>query len=176
MCRIAIGRTRPRPAPEATANAISWKGSPAPATPTTLTFRLTVQGPGGPKTTDEVVTVAAIAPPRANAGPPQTVLAGSTVTLDGSATSISGKVVAVGMLSTVSSSGTASDPVTIGLAAGAPTLFAGSDAQVAIILAQVSDAVTVPTSAVEGGQAAANAAIDATDPGSILDDVPTPAG
>ena len=33
-----------------------------------------------------------------------------------------------------------------------------------------------PTSAVEGGQAAANAAIDATDPGSILDDVPTPAG
>ena len=56
----------------------------APTTATTLTFRLTVQGPGGPQTTDEVVTVAAIAPPRANAGPPQTVLAGSTVTLDGS--------------------------------------------------------------------------------------------
>ncbi|HST65815.1 MAG TPA: hypothetical protein VLM05_11560, partial [Mycobacteriales bacterium] len=56
----------------------------APATTTTLTFRLTVQGPGGPKTTDEVVSVAAIAPPRANAGPPQSVLAGSTVTLDGS--------------------------------------------------------------------------------------------
>ena len=33
-----------------------------------------------------------------------------------------------------------------------------------------------PTSAVEGEGAAANAAIDATDPGSILDDVPTPAG
>jgi trigger factor len=33
-----------------------------------------------------------------------------------------------------------------------------------------------PSSAVEGEQAAANAAIDATDPGSILDDVPTPAG
>ena len=48
----------------------------APATATTLTFRLTVQGPGGPKTTDEVVTVASIAPPRANAGPPQSVLAG----------------------------------------------------------------------------------------------------
>jgi hypothetical protein len=57
----------------------------APATTTTLTFRLTVQGPGGPKTTDEVVSVAAIAPPRANAGPAQSVLAGSTVTLDGSA-------------------------------------------------------------------------------------------
>jgi hypothetical protein len=56
----------------------------APATTTTLTFRLTVQGPGGPVMTDEVVTVAAIAPPRANAGPPQSVLAGSTVTLDGS--------------------------------------------------------------------------------------------
>jgi hypothetical protein len=56
----------------------------APATATTLTFRLTVQGPGGPKTTDEVVTVAAIAPPRANAGQPQTVVVGSTVTLDGS--------------------------------------------------------------------------------------------
>jgi len=56
----------------------------APATATTLTFRLTVQGPGGPVTTDEVVTVAAIAPPRANAGSPQSVLAGSTVTLDGS--------------------------------------------------------------------------------------------
>ena len=56
----------------------------APATATTLTFRLTVQGPSGPKTTDEVVTVAAIAPPRANAGNPQSVLAGATVTLDGS--------------------------------------------------------------------------------------------
>jgi HlyD family secretion protein len=76
------------------------------------------------------------------------------VTLDGSATSISGQVVAVGMLSTVSSAGPATDPVTIGLAPGAPTLFAGSDAQVAIILDQVSDAVTVPTSAVEGTGAA----------------------
>ena len=33
-----------------------------------------------------------------------------------------------------------------------------------------------PTSAVEGEQAAANAAIDATDPGSILEDVPAAAG
>ncbi|HEV8402827.1 MAG TPA: trigger factor [Candidatus Limnocylindrales bacterium] len=31
-------------------------------------------------------------------------------------------------------------------------------------------------SAIEGGQATANAAVDATDPGSILDDVPAPAG
>jgi hypothetical protein len=74
----------------------------------------------------------------------------ATVTLDGSATPINGEVVAVGMLSTTSSTGTASYPVTIGLAAGTPTLFAGSDAQVAITLAKVSDAITVPTSALEG--------------------------
>jgi HlyD family secretion protein len=78
----------------------------------------------------------------------------ATVTLDGSATPINGQVVAIGMLSSTSSTGTASYPVTIGLAAGAPTLFAGSDAQVAITLAKVSDAITVPTSAVEGSGAA----------------------
>ena len=33
-----------------------------------------------------------------------------------------------------------------------------------------------PESAVDGGQAAANAAIDATDPGAILEDVPAAAG
>lgn len=58
------------------------------------------------------------------------------------------------MLSSTSSAGSASYPVTISLAAGAPTLFAGSDAQVAITLADVGDAVTVPTSAVEGSGAA----------------------
>ncbi len=74
----------------------------------------------------------------------------ATITLDGSATPINGRVDSIGMLSSTSSSGSASYPVTIGLAAGTPTLFAGSDAQVSITLANVSDAVTVPTSAVEG--------------------------
>ena len=74
----------------------------------------------------------------------------ATITLDGSATPINGRVDSIGMLSTTSSTGSASYPVTIGLAAGEPTLFAGSDAQVAITLAQVGNAVTVPTSAVEG--------------------------
>jgi hypothetical protein len=74
----------------------------------------------------------------------------ATITLDGSATPINGQVVAIGILSSTSSTGSASYPVTIGLAAGSPTLFAGSDAQVAITLAKVSDAISVPTSAVEG--------------------------
>jgi HlyD family secretion protein len=78
----------------------------------------------------------------------------ATLTLDGSATPISGRVVSIGMLSTTASSGSASYPVTIGLTSAAPTLFAGSDAEVAITLAKVSDAITVPTSAVEGAGAA----------------------
>jgi trimeric autotransporter adhesin len=78
----------------------------------------------------------------------------ATITLDGSATPINGEVTSIGMLSSSSTTGSASYPVTIGLASGAPTLFAGSDAQVAITLAKVGDAVTVPTSAVEGSGAA----------------------
>ncbi len=78
---------RVRPGPSGSVRNRSARNAADPVTaqaPATLTFRLTVQGPGGPKTTDEVVTVASIAPPRANAGPAQSVLAGSTVTLDGS--------------------------------------------------------------------------------------------
>ena len=100
-----------------------------------------IEGPGGQEAT---TTVSVTDVSKVRVGQP------ATVTLDGSATSISGEVVAIGMLSTTSSTGSASFPVTIGLAADAPTLFAGSDAEVAITLAKVNDAITVPTSAVQG--------------------------
>jgi len=105
------------------------------------TANFVIEGAGGQEAT---TTVTSTNVGKIRVGQP------ATVTLDGSATSISGEVVAIGMLAATSSTGNASYPVTIGLAAGAPTLFAGSDAQVAITLATVDDAVTVPTSAVEG--------------------------
>jgi HlyD family secretion protein len=100
-----------------------------------------IEGPGGLEAT---TTVSIPDVSEVRVGQP------ATVTLDGSATSISGEVVSIGMLSTTSSTGSASFPVTIGLAVDAPTVFAGSDAQVAITLAQVNDAIAVPTSAVQG--------------------------
>jgi HlyD family secretion protein len=104
-----------------------------------------IEGPGGQEATT-TVSVSDVGELRV--GQP------ATVTMDGSATPISGEVVAIGILGTTSSAGTASFPVTIGLAAGAPTLFAGSDAQVAITLAKVTDTIAVPTSAVQGTGAA----------------------
>jgi HlyD family secretion protein len=104
-----------------------------------------VEGPGGEEATT-TVSVADVGEIRI--GQP------ASITLDGSASPISGSVTSIGMLSTTSSTGSATYPVTIGLAAGAPTLFAGSDAQVAITLAAVSHAIVVPTSAVEGTGAA----------------------
>jgi HlyD family secretion protein len=98
-----------------------------------------IEGPGGQEAT---TTVSGTDVGKIRVGQP------ATVTLDGSATSISGEVVSIGILST-SSSGTASYPVTIGLTGDAPTLFAGSDAQVTITLAKVSNVIAVPTSAVQ---------------------------
>jgi hypothetical protein len=57
----------------------------APAAGSKLTFRLTVTGPAGPQTADSVVTVLAVAPPTASAGAPQSVLQGTVVTLNASA-------------------------------------------------------------------------------------------
>lgn len=100
-----------------------------------------IEGPGGQEAT---TTVSISDVSKVRVGQP------TTVTLDGSGTSLSGEVAAIGMLSTSSSTGSASFPVTIGLAANAPTLFAGSDVQVAITLAQVNNVIAVPTSAVQG--------------------------
>jgi HlyD family secretion protein len=99
-----------------------------------------IEGPGGQEATTTVSST--------NVGQVR-VGQSATVTLDGSATSIKGEVVAIGVLNSTSATGTASYPVTIGLPGGAPTLFAGSDAQVAITLARVGNAVAVPTSAVQ---------------------------
>ena len=114
------------------------------------TANFVVDGPGGQVAT---TTVSVSDAGKLRVGQP------ATVTLDGSTTPISGEVVAIGILSTTSSAGIASFPVTIGLAADAPPLFAGSDAQVAITLAKVVDTIAVPTSAVQGTGAATFVAV-----------------
>jgi RND family efflux transporter MFP subunit len=75
----------------------------------------------------------------------------ANITPSGSPTSLPGQVVSIGLLATsgsVTSSGSASYPVTIGLTSTAQQLFAGQSAAVSIMLAQVSGALTVPSSAV----------------------------
>ena len=58
----------------------------APAESATLTFEVTVQGPGGPSTDSVDVTVTDVLPPVASAGPDQTVRRGTLVRLDAAAT------------------------------------------------------------------------------------------
>jgi HlyD family secretion protein len=103
------------------------------------TANFVIEGAGGEEAT---TTVSGTEVGQVRVGQP------ATVTLDGSAASISGEVVSIGVVSSTSSSGTVSFPVTIGLTGHVPTLFAGSDAQVAITLAKASNAVAVPTSAI----------------------------
>lgn len=71
-----------------------------------------------------------------------------TVTPDGMARTLTGKVASMGLLST-SSSGTASFPVTIALDPTDQQLPLGSAASLSIILNSTPAAVTVPTSAVQ---------------------------
>lgn len=79
----------------------------------------------------------------------------ATVTPDGSATPITGQVTSIGLLSTTTSSGSPSYPVTISLPDSAPAFFPGATASVSIIVGTTNAPVTVPTSALHLlGQAA----------------------
>jgi HlyD family secretion protein len=78
----------------------------------------------------------------------------ATITPDGAAKPLTGKVVAIGALSSTTTGGSASFPVTISVDGGGPALFAGSTAGVAITLGTAQAAVTVPTSAVHTAGAA----------------------
>ena len=73
---------------------------------------------------------------------------------DGSGTPITGQVVSIGLLSTTTSSGSPSYPVTVSLPSSAQ-LHQGATASVSIITSTADAAVTVPTSAVHlaGGNA-----------------------
>lgn len=71
----------------------------------------------------------------------------ATVTPDGGGKSITGQVTSIGLLSSTTSSGSPSYPVTISLPASAQQLFPGATASVSIITSTADAAVTVPTSA-----------------------------
>lgn len=81
----------------------------------------------------------------------------ATVTPDGSSTPIAGQVTSIGLLSSTTSSGSPSYPVTISLPSSAQQLFPGATAAVSIITSTANAAVTVPTSALH--LAGANAAV-----------------
>jgi len=75
----------------------------------------------------------------------------AAITPSGSSAPLPGQVVSIGLLATsgsVTSAGSASYPITIGLTNTAQQLFAGQSAAVSIMLAQVPGALTVPSSAV----------------------------
>lgn len=74
----------------------------------------------------------------------------ATVTPSGSSASLRGQVVSIGLLASGSAttSGSVSYPVTIGLTGTDQQLFAGQSAAVSLMLAHVSGALTVPSSAV----------------------------
>jgi multidrug efflux pump subunit AcrA (membrane-fusion protein) len=100
--------------------------------------RIVVIGPGANQVTTAVSDTAA-----GQVKPGQQ----ATVTPDGSATPITGQVTSIGLLSTTTSSGSPSYPVTISLPDSAPAFFPGATASVSIIIGTGNAAVTVPTSA-----------------------------
>jgi HlyD family secretion protein len=103
------------------------------------TAKIVIVGPGGNQVTTAVNDnqVGKVKP-----GQP------ATITPDGAGKPLTGKVVSIGALSSTSSGGSASFPVTISLDGSGTGLFAGSTASVAITLGNAKAAVTVPSSAV----------------------------
>jgi multidrug efflux pump subunit AcrA (membrane-fusion protein) len=71
------------------------------------------------------------------------------VTPDGGTRAVPGRVTAIGLLSS-STSGTAAYPVTVSVAGAPLSMASGSDASVSVVVATVTDALTVPSSAVAG--------------------------
>jgi RND family efflux transporter MFP subunit len=70
------------------------------------------------------------------------------VTPDGSSRPVTGRVVAIGLSGTESTTGSVTYPVTITITAGNRALVSGADAAVSITLATAKDVIAVPTSAV----------------------------
>jgi HlyD family secretion protein len=100
---------------------------------------IVVLGPGADQVTTAVSDTQA-----GKVKPGQKVL----VTPDGGGTAISGQVTSIGLLSSTTSSGSPSYPVTISLPATGQQLHEGATASVSIITSTANATVTVPTSAV----------------------------
>lgn len=85
----------------------------------------------------------------------------ATVVPSGTSAALHGQVVSIGLLGTSGStgSGSVSYPVTIGLTDTDQPLFAGQSASVSIMLAHASDALTVPSSAVQHRNSASTVAV-----------------
>ena len=86
------------------------------------------------------------------------------ITPTGSTTKVFGTVKSVGIVASSSSSGSASFPVTIAVTGSPKGLYAGGAADVAIIVKQVENVLTVPTNALhtEGGRTVVHKMINGT--------------